>query len=84
MARGSYSLNIFEQYRLDLFLERAWGRDRSIDGSWQPIIGLGVAVNFRAPKSTMLRADFGRSLLPARYRTVGSYNLQVLILKPLR
>lgn len=84
MARGSYSLNIFEQYRLDLFLERAWGRDRSIDGSWQPIVGLGVAVNFRAPKSTMLRADFGRSLLPARYRTVGSYNLQILILKPLR
>ena len=31
MARGSYSLNIFEQYRLDLFLEQAWGRDRSID-----------------------------------------------------
>ena len=28
MARGSYSLNIFEQYRLDLFLDRAWGRDR--------------------------------------------------------
>ena len=84
MARGSYSLNIFEQYRLDLFLERAWGRDRAIDGSWQPIVGLGVAVNFRAPKSTMVRADFGRSLLPARYRTVGSYNLQILILKPLR
>jgi hypothetical protein len=83
MARGSYSLNIFEQYRLDLFLERAWGRDRSIDGSWQPIVGLGVAVNFRAPKNTMLRADFGRSLLPARYQTVGSYNLQILILKPL-
>jgi hypothetical protein len=83
MARGSYSLNIFEQYRLDLFLERAWGRDRSIDPSWQPIVGLGVAVNFRAPKNTMLRADFGRSLLPDRYRTVGSYNLQILILKPL-
>ena len=83
MARGSYSLNIFEQYRLDLFLERAWGRDRSIDSSWQPITGLGVAVNFRTPKSTMLRVDFGRSLLPARYRTVGSYNLQILILKPL-
>ena len=27
MARGSYSLNIFEQYRLDLFLDQAWGRD---------------------------------------------------------
>ena len=38
----------------------------------------------RAPKNTMLRADFGRSLLPERYRTVGSYNLQILVLKPLR
>ncbi len=28
MMRGSYSFNIFEQYRLDLFLEQAWGRDR--------------------------------------------------------
>jgi hypothetical protein len=83
MARGSYSLDIFEQYRLDVFLEQAWGRDPSIDAGWQPITGLGVAVNFRAPKNTILRADFGRSILPSRYRTVGSYNLQILILKPL-
>ena len=27
MARGSYSLNVFEQYRLDLFVDQAWGRD---------------------------------------------------------
>ena len=27
MARGSYSFNIFEQYRLDLFVEQAWGRE---------------------------------------------------------
>ena len=31
MARGSYSLNIFEQYRLDLFVEQAWGLDRPLD-----------------------------------------------------
>jgi hypothetical protein len=83
MARGSYSLNIFEQYRLDLFLEQAWGRDRAVDMDWRPLTGLGVAINFRAPKATILRADFGKSLLPSRYRTVGSYNLQILILKPL-
>jgi hypothetical protein len=83
VARGSYSLNIFEQYRLDLFLDRGWGRNRRLDGGWQPMTGLGVAVNFRAPKSTIFRADFGRSLLPQRYRNVGSYNLQILILKPL-
>jgi len=28
MARGSYSFNLFDLYRLDLFLEQAWGRDR--------------------------------------------------------
>jgi hypothetical protein len=31
MARGSYSLNVFEQYRLDLFLER--GHACAIDSS---------------------------------------------------
>ena len=84
MARGSYSLNIFEQYRLDSLPRARLGTRPAIDADWQRILGLGVAVNFRAPKSTMLRADFGSSLLPARYRTVGSYNLQILILKPLR
>ncbi len=42
MARGSYSLNIFEQYRLDLFLEQAWGRDEPGRGDWQPIPGFGA------------------------------------------
>lgn len=83
-VRGSYSFNIFEQYRLDLFLERAWGRDRTFDDTWQPITGLGAAVNLRAPWNTMLRADVGKSFLPDRYRGVGSATLQVMILKPLR
>jgi hypothetical protein len=82
--RGSYSFNIFEQYRLDLFLERAWGRDRAFDATWQPITGLGAAINLRAPWNTMLRADVGKSLLPERYRGIGSATLQVMILKPLR
>jgi hypothetical protein len=83
MARGSYSLNIFEQYRLDLFVEQAWGFDRPLDPTWQPISGFGVAVNVRAPKNTILRIDAGKSRLPARYRNVGSATLQVLVLKPL-
>ena len=82
MARGSYTLNIFDIYRVDLFAEQAWGRDRP--DPWDPMTGLGVAVTFRAPKSTILRADFGKSFLPDRYRSVGSYTLQVLVLKPLR
>ena len=84
VLRGSYSFNIFEQYRLDLFLEQAWGRDRAFDDLWQPITGIGTAVNFRAPWNTILRADVGKSFLPERYRGIGSATLQVMLLKPLK
>ena len=84
MMRGSYSLNIFEQYRLDLFLEQAWGRDRVLDAAWQPITGTGVAVNLRAPWDTILRVDVGKSFLPERYQGIGSATVQILLLKPLR
>ena len=84
MARGSYSFNIFDIYRLDLFLEQAWGRDRALDPAWQPITGIGAAVNLRAPWSTILRVDFGKSFLPDRYKGIGSATLQVMFLKPLR
>jgi hypothetical protein len=84
LLRGSYSLNIFEQYRLDLFLEQAWGRDLAFDTLWQPITGIGAALNFRTPFSTMLRVDAGKSLLPDRYAGVGSATLQIMLLKPLR
>jgi len=83
MARGSYSLNIFEQYRVDLFLEQAWGRDRRVDSAWQRLSGFGIAVNLRGPRNTILRGDFGKSLLPNRYRNVGSTTLQFMVLKPL-
>ena len=83
MVRGSYSLNIFEQYRLDVFLEHAWGRDGAA-GPWQPVPGVGTAVNFRTPWNTILRVEAGKSMLPARYAGLGSATLQVLLLKPLR
>jgi hypothetical protein len=84
MMRGSYSFNIFEQYRLDVFLEQAWGRDRALDPAWQPITGIGAAVNLRAPWNTILRVDAGKSFLPERYQGIGSATLQILLLKPLR
>jgi hypothetical protein len=84
MLRGSYSFNIFELYRLDLFLEQAWGRDRALDPAWQPITGIGAAVNLRAPWNTILRVDAGKSFLPERYQGIGSATLQILLLKPLR
>jgi len=84
MARGSYSLNVFEQYRLDFFVDQAWGKETPRRGTWDPISGFGIAVNLRAPWNTILRADFGRSVLPAQYRQLGSTTLQILLLKPLR
>jgi len=82
MLRGSYTFNLFDIYRLDLFGEQAWGHDQP--NNWEPMTGLGAAVNLRGPKSTILRADFGKSFLPDRFRSVGSYTLQILVLKPLK
>lgn len=84
MARGSYSFNIFEQYRVDLFAEQAWGRDKALDPAWHPITGIGAALNLRAPWGTILRVDAGKSFLPDRYEGIGSATLQVMLLKPLR
>ena len=84
MARGSYSLDIFEHYRVDLFLDRAWGRDEPGRGFWDPMTGVGVALYLRTPWSTMLRVDLGKSVLPSRYDALGSTTLQILLLKPLR
>jgi hypothetical protein len=83
MGRGSYSLNIFDQYRLDLFLDYAWGRDRRGD-DWSRIPGIGTAFNLPGPWNTIVRADVGKSWLPDRYGTLGSTVAQVMLLKPLR
>jgi hypothetical protein len=83
MVRGSYTFNIFEQYRIDLFLERASGRDREAGKAWQSLTGTGIALNLRAPFGTILRADIGHSFLPSRYRGIGSTVLQIMFLKPL-
>jgi hypothetical protein len=84
MVRGSYSLNVFDVYRLDLFLEHAWGRDRDANVDWQRLPGVGLAVNLRAPWNTILRAEVGKSWLPDLYQGLGSTTLQVLLLKPMR
>jgi len=83
MARGSYTFDILEMYRIDLFLERAWGRDLSVSREWQPITGIGAALNLRAPFNTILRMDVGHAWLSPEYRGIGSTVVQVLLLKPL-
>jgi hypothetical protein len=84
MARGSYSFNLLDLYRLDLFLEQAWGRDRDVAPAWRPVTGLGAAANLRVRWNMILRAEVGKSLLPSGYRDVGSTTFQILLLKPLR
>jgi len=83
MFRGSYSFNVFDQYRFDLFLDRASGRSAQADDRWRPVTGLGVRVNLRAPYSTILQAEVGKSFLPDVYRGAGSTVIQILLLKPL-
>ena len=83
MFRGSYSFNLFEQYRLDLFLDHALGRDTAISSRWQHVTGLGLGFNVRGPKGTMLRGDVGKGLVPDRYRKPGTLVFQFQVLKPL-
>jgi hypothetical protein len=83
MVRASYSFNVFDQYRFDLFLDRAVGRTPEAADEWLHVTGTGVALNLRAPWNTMLRVDAGKSFLPDLYRGLGSVVVQVLVLKPL-
>jgi len=83
MLRASYSLNIFDVYRLDLFLDHARGRDPNDAASWRPVTGTGVAITMRAPWQTMLTVDVGKAFIPGIYRGTGSFVAQILLLKPL-
>ena len=83
LARFAYSFNVFDIYRLDLFFDRAAGRDPDARGVWHPVTGTGVALNLRAPWQTMFRADVGRSFVPDRYAGAGCWVVQLMLLKPL-
>ena len=82
MIRASYSFNAFEQYRIDAFYDRGWGRLNGQD--WEGLTGIGGAFNLRAPWNTILRAEIGKSRLAPRYRENGSVVAQILFLKPLK
>jgi hypothetical protein len=83
LTRGSYSFNVFNQYRLDLFLDYGWGREEH-GADWNRVPGVGVAFNLPGPWNTIVRADVGKSWLPDRYDTLGSTVAQIMLLKPLR
>ncbi len=82
MFRGSYSFNVFDIYRADLFVDQALGREPR-QTEWQPLTGLGLGFNFRGPKGTLLRGELGKSFVPERYRGSGSFVAQIMVLKPL-
>ena len=82
MLRAGYSFNLFELYRLDLFVDQGLGRERH-DRPWRSITGLGLGVNLRAFFGTLLRAEIGKSFLPDVYKGSGSVVGQLIVLKPL-
>jgi hypothetical protein len=83
MLRGSYSFNLFDQYRFDLFLDHAIGRAADLSNQWMNVTGVGLGLNLRAPRNTILRVDIGKGFLPDIYRGAGSTVVQILLLKPL-
>lgn len=90
MARGQYSFNLFDQYRTDLFVDRAWGRVRpgGVPGvaavPWEGLTGAGVAFNVRIPgRTAFLRGEVSHAFLPNRYTGLGSTTVQIMLLKPL-
>jgi hypothetical protein len=83
MLRTGYSFNLFDLYRVDLFLEQAIGKDPTRDGAWRSVTGTGIGLNLRTPFGTMLRADIGKSFLPSLYSGSGSFVAQIMVLKPI-
>ena len=83
MLRTGYSFNLFDLYRVDLFLEQALGKDPTRDGAWRNVTGVGLGLNLRTPFGTMLRADLGKSFLPRLYSGSGSFVAQIMVLKPI-
>ena len=83
MARGSYSFNIFEQYRLDLFLDRPGAATRPRPATWQP---LRLRRRRQPARAVEYDSPRRRRQEPAARRAthLGSTTLQIMLLKPLR
>jgi len=82
MLRASYSFNLLNLYRLAAYLDEAWGRTPS-SSHWQPTTGVGFEVNFRGPKTTMLKLGVGKGFLPQVYKGSGSLVVEVMVFKPI-
>ena len=82
MLRASYSFNMFDLYRLALYVDHARGRTPD-DSSWAPTTGVGAEVNFRGPKTTMIKFGIGRGFLPQIYKGSGSLVVELMVFKPI-
>jgi hypothetical protein len=82
MLRASYSFNMFDLYRLALYVDHARGRTPD-DRSWAPTTGVGAEVNFRGPKTTMIKFGIGRGFLPQIYKGSGSWVVEFMVFKPI-
>jgi hypothetical protein len=83
MFQASYSFNIYDVYRLDLFADHARGRDPLDRTTWRPVTGTGIAFTMKVPWRAMMTVDVGKSFIPDNYRGTGSFVMQILVLKPL-
>jgi len=82
MTRVSYSFNLFDLYRLAVYMDHAWGRTPAAR-EWQPTTGIGFEANFRGPKTTMLKLGVGKGFLPGLYRGSGSLVVEFMVFKPI-
>ncbi len=83
LARASYSFNVFDQFRVEVFYDQGWGDDRAQGLERVRFSGLGLGLNLRGPRHTILRLDVGKSFLPETLQGAGTVVMQFLILKPL-
>ena len=82
MLRASYSFNMFDMFRLAAYVDHARGRT-PVEPSWQPTTGVGFELNFRGPRTTMLKIGVGKGFLPPIYRGTGSVVLDFMVFKPI-
>jgi len=83
LARASYSFNVFDQFRVELFYDQGWGDDPGQGLERVRFSGLGLGLNLRGPRHTIIRLDVGKGFLPEALRGAGTVVMQFLILKPL-
>jgi len=82
MVRASYSFNLLNMYRLAAYLDQAWGHTPD-SSDWESTTGVGFEVNFRGPKTTMLKLGVGKGFLPPVYRGSGSWVVEFMVFKPI-